>query len=268
MPSSASKPAPDLVQTNETFSTNELSITNELGGSNDVVGVGDVAYPTNSPGHTNAGAPALKPQIGRGERDSFTRNAPNPTEREVSRPEGPDRRPVRPTPADRVPPTDSTASKPDFSSFRLIAERNIFDPNRSARHNPESQPKSKTIESFALVGIMSYEKGTFAFFDGSSSTYKKALKVGDTIAGYKLTDLTPDLVKLSAATNEVQLHVGSQLRREEEGEWTLAKASESYSYAATPVSNPTQTSASAGGNGSSAADNDILERLRKKREQE
>ena len=27
-----------------------------------------------------------------------------------------------------------------------------------------------------LVGTMTYEKGTFAFFDGSSSEYRKALK--------------------------------------------------------------------------------------------
>ena len=73
-----------------------------------------------------------------------------------------------------------------------------------------------------LVGTMTYEKGTFAFFDGTSSDYKKALKLTDTIAGYKVTTIAPNGVKLASGTNEVELSVGAQLRREEDGPWLLA----------------------------------------------
>jgi hypothetical protein len=65
-------------------------------------------------------------------------------------------------------------SRSDYTSFRIIAERNIFNPNRSGRagrnatrREPE---KRKRVESFALVGTLSYEKGQFAFFDGASSS--------------------------------------------------------------------------------------------------
>ena len=72
---------------------------------------------------------------------------------------------------------------------------------------------------------MSYEKGTFAFFDGTSSDYKKALKLTDSIAGYKVTNIAPNSVKLASGTNELELSVGAQLRREEDGPWLLASQS-------------------------------------------
>ena len=55
---------------------------------------------------------------------------------------------------------------------------------------------------------MTYEKGTFAFFDGTSSDYKKALKLTDVIAGYKVTNIAPNGVKLASGTNALELSVG------------------------------------------------------------
>src|SRR2546421_1583725 len=54
----------------------------------------------------------------------------------------------------------------DYSAFKLITERNIFNSHRSARYTAprESGPQAR-VDSFALVGTMSYEKGPFAFFD-------------------------------------------------------------------------------------------------------
>jgi hypothetical protein len=73
---------------------------------------------------------------------------------------------------------------------------------------------------------MKYEKGLFAFFDGTRSDYRKVLKQDDTIAGFKITSIEPSHVKLASATNEVELAVGKQLRREEEGEWRLSERPE------------------------------------------
>ncbi len=86
---------------------------------------------------------------------------------------------------------------------------------------------------------MSYEKGTFAFFDGTSSEYQKVLKLTDSIAGYKVTNIAPNSVKLVSGTNELELNVGEQLRREENGPWLLA--SQSASYAATLRVRPQRT---------------------------
>lgn len=152
--------------------------------------------------------------------------------------------------------------KPEFSAFKIVPDRNIFDPNRIP-HRPNNQPKAPVVESFALVGIMSYEKGTFAFFDGSSRDYTKAAKLNDIIAGYKITKIDPNAVNLLAGTNRVELQVGMQLRREEGGGWLPSTRSEIYAANSSSTSATTHSDS-----GSSSADNSILERLRKKREQE
>jgi hypothetical protein len=113
---------------------------------------------------------------------------------------------------------------------------------------------------------MSYEKGTFAFFDGNSSDYKKALKLADSIAGYKVTNIAPNAVKLASGTNELELSVGAQLRREEDGPWLLS--SQAISYSATPSSTATNGAATATGSdtASGGAESDIIKRLMQKRE--
>jgi len=61
------------------------------------------------------------------------------------------------------------------------------------------------------------------------------LKPEDTIAGFKVVAIETSHVKLASPTNEIELRVGMQLRREEEGEWQLSerrKASNQISTAA------------------------------------
>ncbi len=152
-------------------------------------------------------------------------------------------------------------SKPDYSAFKIIAERNVFDPNRVS-HRPGIQARPRTIESFTLVGVMRYDKGSFAFFDGTSSDYRKALKEADSIAGFKLTTIDDNAVKLVAGTNRVDLRVGMQLRREEGADWAASAQAETYAAA------PASTASTASGTAAGGSDNDVLERLRKKREQE
>src|SRR5215813_13133802 len=87
----------------------------------------------------------------------------------------------------------------DFPSFRIITERNIFNPNRYGRRSSEgSRQTTRRVraEYFALLGTMAYEKGSYAFFDGSRSDYAMTLKTDDLIGGYKIADITTDHVKL------------------------------------------------------------------------
>jgi hypothetical protein len=164
-------------------------------------------------------------------------------------------------------PTNSAAqpaspARPDYSAFKIIADRNIFDPNRSPRRRGGGPPtKPKVTEYFSLVGTLSYEKGTFAFFDGTSSEYRKALKPADAIAGYKVTNIAADVVQLASGTNQLELHVGMQMRREDEGEWLLAGQSQVYASAST-------ASSAASPAGSGGDEDEVLKRLRQKREQE
>ncbi len=160
----------------------------------------------------------------------------------------------------------------DYAAFKVVVDRNIFDPNRYPHRPGEARvpPKPKSIDSLTLVGTMSYEKGTFAFFDGSSSKYQKALKLTDSIAGYQVINIAPNGVKLASGTNELELSVGAHLRREEDGPWLLS--GQSASYVAAPASSSTNAAAtsitSAPDAGSSGSESEILKRLMQKREKE
>jgi hypothetical protein len=120
-------------------------------------------------------------------------------------------------------PATNSVSRNDYSAFKIVNERNIFNARRSPRYVPSERQRPRTrSESFALVGTMKYEKGLFAFFDGSQSDYRKVLKQDDTIAGYKITSIEPTRVILASATNEVELSIGKQLRREEGADWKVS----------------------------------------------
>ena len=56
-----------------------------------------------------------------------------------------------------------TVAKGSFDSFRLIGDRNIFDPNRRNRsaRSAANEPAAPTGDTIALVGTMDYAQGTF-----------------------------------------------------------------------------------------------------------
>jgi hypothetical protein len=134
------------------------------------------------------------------------------------------------------------------------------------------------VESFSLVGVMAYQKGNFAFFDGSSSQFRKAVKPADTIAGFKVAEVFGNSVKLVSDSKEFTLQVGTQMRREDEGEWQSSKRTEAYgsggsrgslsSSTATPPGPTTAAPAATASPGSSAGADEVLRRLMQRREQE
>ncbi len=115
-----------------------------------------------------------------------------------------------------------------YDSFRTVSDRNIFNPNRYARIGRSTSRSTSTtpasrVESLSLVGVIAYEKGYYAFFDGTSSDYKQAVQTGATVGEYKVIQVTPNLVQLAHGTNTFDLKVGMQMRREDEGEWFLSE---------------------------------------------
>jgi hypothetical protein len=177
---------------------------------------------------------------------------------------------------------DSAASTKDlagFDEFKIITQRNIFDPNRRPPRRPgsgsEDQPKPRRIDYLNLVGAMSYEKGRFAFFDGSSSDYRKSVKPGDTIAGYKVANVTQNNVTLESGDKKIQLPVGGQLKREDEGEWRVNSNPENFaastnsSGSSSSSSSVSTSSSSSNSTSSSSTDeqNPILKRLLEQRRQ-
>ena len=160
--------------------------------------------------------------------------------------------------------------RPDFQDFRIISERNIFNPNRSPRRErsrSEREPDRRVrTESVALLGTMNYDKGWFAFFDGSRSDYRKALQPGDAIAGYTIGEIAPNHVKLESTNNPpIQLRVGTQMRKQDEGEWEIRDRFEAASTPTAPATTPGDTNATPS---STAEESDIVKRLMQKREQE
>jgi hypothetical protein len=127
--------------------------------------------------------------------------------------------------------TNAPAAAParmTFDAFRMVSDRNIFNPNRYARSSGRTAPRTSSqpaarVESISLVGVLAYDKGYYAFFDGTSSAYKQAIQTGGTIGQYHVTQVAPELVRLVVGTNTFDLKVGMQMRREDEGEWFLSE---------------------------------------------
>jgi len=189
--------------------------------------------------------------------------------------------------------TNASSAANSVPSYRFIAQRNIFNPNRYAGSgegrllNPQ---RVAAAPGFALVGTMLYERGAFAFFDGTDSQYKKVLQASGVIADYRVAEVTSSYVKLqgttSQSTNSVVLPIGMQLKKLGEGDWQLVAGTESVggssrssyrrdrngrtsegstsaSASETSAAAATETSSGAGANA-----NGILKRLMEQREKE
>jgi hypothetical protein len=147
-------------------------------------------------------------------------------------------------------------SRLTFDAFRVVSDRNIFNPNRYARSTGRPSNQTRTsrpasrVEAISLVGIMAYEKGSFAFFDGTGGNFTKVLQVGGTVGEYTVKQITPSEVKLIAGTNTVDLKVGMQLRREDEGDWFLGETSDTPRRRVVASTRPrTRTISRSGGTG-------------------
>ena len=164
----------------------------------------------------------------------------------------------------------SAPSRNDFLSFRLITERNIFNPNRSGRSEVKTivlaEPERRVrTERFALLGTMSYEKGRYAFFDGSSSDFRKVAKPEDMIAGFKISEVAPTCVKLEMTNGQIlELCVGMQLKKRDDEPWELAGKADAAEGASRASSSTNNSATSASGPESE----DILKRLLERRGQE
>jgi hypothetical protein len=118
----------------------------------------------------------------------------------------------------------------DFASFQIIGQRDIFDPNR-VPHRRSSGPAAHVVDSFSFVGTMSYAKGNFAFFDGTSPDFRKVLELKGSIAGFEITAINPRSVTLLSGTNATLLPLGTQMYRDDDGHWVVSSETASYASA-------------------------------------
>ena len=170
--------------------------------------------------------------------------------------------------------TNKTSSSKTVSlqDFKIITQRNIFDPNRqpgSGQGRRIDPSRLARAEGFSLVGTLIDKRGELAFFSGSDAKYKKVLRVDGAIANYKVTEVAPDYVRLETDGNQIKMAVGMQMKKLDAGEWqlvdgtvALAKASEA-SGTDTKAEDASESGPSTGGSADA-----ILKRLMQQREKE
>ena len=164
---------------------------------------------------------------------------------------------------------------------RRVSDRNIFDPERQPRTRGESRPTPKPVVAVAadapemgLVGVMTFPKGTFAFFDGNAAEYRKTLQLQALIAGHTVTAITPQSVTLSESNRPpVLLKVGQRLRKDAEGVWKLVAGGSGEAFTRSGGSAGAGSGAVSSSSATSTTEDppgsdEILKRLLKKREQE
>lgn len=160
--------------------------------------------------------------------------------------------------------------QPDYAAFRIITERNIFAARRSGRVTRSAAPRQqRQIESFTLVGTLETPNGTVAFFDGTSSEYRKATKLGDKIAGFTVAEINFKGALLKNEHQNIQLPVGSKLRLQDNGQWEPVSTSEFFPQSSSvPSGNITSQTTDPGEPGADGPINDVLKRLMQQRERE
>jgi len=114
-----------------------------------------------------------------------------------------------------------------YESFRIVVERNIFDPGRSpgrpARSEaPEVQSQTPAQnDRVSLYGALIDGGTAVAFFSGTRDEYNRVARQGETIAGYRVIEIRTQSVELEKDGERIDLPVGGGLSRPGEGGWTV-----------------------------------------------
>jgi type II secretory pathway component PulC len=162
----------------------------------------------------------------------------------------------------------SENSWPTFDSFNVIEHNNIFDPNRRPYIPGPRIHDAPRMEGFALRGTMSYSKGKFAVFDGTSGEYNKVLSEGGNIAGYTVKEITPNDVTLSANGKDFKMPVGRQVRKQQGGSWQMGRPIEPSNDETNSDDTQAATDSSAPPAAANAQMSEILKRLMEAKKQE
>lgn len=157
-----------------------------------------------------------------------------------------------------------TSDKQSFEEFRIIRERNIFDPlRREPQKEVRTPPRDETTppEQIRLLGVFLNGREAAIFFEGSQSSYNGEWKRGDIIAGFRIGEVQTNGVVLENKGQKIDLSVGSGMTKNDMDEWKIGV---SQSYSAKAPEREKTTSSDTKNEG----ENDILKKLMEKRRQE
>lgn len=119
------------------------------------------------------------------------------------------------------------SGKPDWQEkFAILAERNIFDPERRVMRDetpPPRPPAPPEVETFSLAGTLLYSDKSIAFFLSGDSEKQGSRLLNEEIAGFLIKEITQEYALLNQGEREIKLDVGSQLKRVGDGAWEIQK---------------------------------------------
>ncbi|MFZ9839031.1 MAG: hypothetical protein ACO3JJ_10910 [Opitutaceae bacterium] len=163
-------------------------------------------------------------------------------------------------PAATAAPTASGATAPagSLEAFALVTERNIFNPNRTARTRAAPEEKPVRTEEVALVGVVGFGADTAAVFHSADPRLRGEAAAGGRLGDFSVVAVTPAGVELRAGERTYTLAVAQRLTRVEGGEWT-ASAAPVPEVRARPEAAPVEVPANA---------SEVLKRLMKQREKQ
>ena len=124
----------------------------------------------------------------------------------------------------------------NFDSYKIVLERNIFDPNRnvSLLSLPKPTPMPLPIiplEYITLTGVMIAGPGeskkttmtrSIIFFKGSKPEYSVVLTEGMSIQGFKIGKTQTNQIELVKGNYKINLFVGKSITGNVEKKWGLS----------------------------------------------
>jgi len=161
-------------------------------------------------------------------------------------------------PAPASSPAVATAPAGNLEAFALLTERNIFNPNRTARTRTAPEEKPVRTEEVALVGVVGFGQSTAAVFHSADPRLKGEAGPGGRLGEFTVVAVSPSAVELSAGERTFTLAVAQRLTRVEGGEWTASAAPVPEARSRTEAA-PVEVPANA---------SEVLKRLMKQREKQ
>ena len=131
-------------------------------------------------------------------------------------------------PARSAPPaaaaTKAVSPADSFDAFRIIAEKNIFNPNRVGltRATPEAKPPR--VDEIALVGTVEFGGKRVALFESAEVAFRKTVAEGEALGEFTVRRVGSEGVDLVRGEQVLALRVAQQLRRPEGGDWSVVAA--------------------------------------------
>jgi hypothetical protein len=123
---------------------------------------------------------------------------------------------ARPAPAQTAPPAEADAKSPTApQSYASIATRNLFSPTRTeAPPSAVAAPPAVVLPKPNLYGVIVRESTPIAYLEDPVTKRVGGYRLGDTIAGGTVKDITSDRVTLARPDGniDIRLHDPSRPR--------------------------------------------------------